>query len=177
MIFTLVEPHPGHHEEFLAWYRDDHFYGGAMAGPGVVAGRRWSAPGRGSFLGTFFLAEGYLEEYERWSATTHPDLARRGRMFAARDHVHRGRYRLREPAPRRAIAALDTPYEALLVTLWAGEPHHPAEGLALAFEPHGSTVSELVPAGDHLLLLTFLNSPPEQPPDALWSRVFTPSRD
>ena len=42
-LVTLVEPHRGHEVAYNRWYERDHFYGGCMIGPGILAGSRWVA--------------------------------------------------------------------------------------------------------------------------------------
>ena len=44
MLFTMVDPHPGHEVAYNRWYERDHFYAGCMVGPWLFAGRRWVAP-------------------------------------------------------------------------------------------------------------------------------------
>ena len=42
-LITMVEPDLGHEREYNRWYEDDHFFAGAVVGPGVLGGRRWVA--------------------------------------------------------------------------------------------------------------------------------------
>ena len=42
-LITMVEPDVGAEQAYNRWYEDDHFFAGAMVGPGVFSGRRWVA--------------------------------------------------------------------------------------------------------------------------------------
>jgi hypothetical protein len=178
LIFNLVEPFTGHETEFRRWYGTDHYYAGAMAGPGVVAGRCWQgtsawtpdgvADVSRTFLGTFFLLAGALPAYQEWSADTHPWLAAAGRMFTQRRQVHRGRYSYaRTLAGGEAagpLSALDRDFPALLAVLAlpaapgeqrllaTGPQALAGEGLDIAFNPAHGGYSELAPSEHHLVL-------------------------
>jgi hypothetical protein len=176
LIFNLTEPFPGHEAAFRRWYGTDHYYAGAMAGPGVVAGRCWQStsawtpngpsPSSGAFLGTFFLLAEALPAYQQWSADVHPRLTAAGRMFPHRRVLHRGRfiyrYALTATEPAGPVSALDQDFSALLAVLTApGEQQGcPAArdavlgGLDLAFDPVPGGYSE-VAAPDHGLVLAF----------------------
>jgi hypothetical protein len=182
LIFNLVEPFAGHETAFRRWYGTDHYYAGAMAGPGVVAGRCWqgtsawtpegAADASGTFLGTFFLLAGALPAYQQWSADAHPRLAADGRMFTQRRQVHRGRYSYAGPlvdgAAAEALRALDHDFPALLAVLTPATPggQHPpgaglartGEGLDLAFNPVPGGYSE-VATPEHQLVLCFRRLP------------------
>ena len=43
MLYTLVDPNPGHEVAYNRWYERDHFYAGCMIGPWMFAGSRWFA--------------------------------------------------------------------------------------------------------------------------------------
>ena len=138
LIFSVVELPPQHEGPWRRWYARDHFYAGAMAGPGVVAGACWRSVARWTpagidhapewYLGTYLLLAGMLEDYGTWSAGVLPRLAAEGRMFTERRHVHRGRYAFTEqcrgiPAIP-PITALDHDFPTLVAVLLpaAGAP-------------------------------------------------------
>jgi hypothetical protein len=180
LIFNLTEPSPGYDAAFRRWYGSDHYYAGAMAGPGVVAGRCWqgtsawtsdgAAPASRTFLGTFFLLADTLPAYELWAAGAHPRLAAAGRMFAHRRVLHRGRYTYRcALTPTEAagpVAALDHDFPALLAVLTFPPQQQPCpanrdvetSGLNLVFDPVPGGYSE-VAAADHRLVLAFGTAP------------------
>ena len=86
MLFTLVDPNPGHEKEYNRWYERDHFYSGCMIGPWMFAGSRWVAPralknmritdgsgevsqaGDGSFLAVYWVLDGHDEEHWQWAS-------------------------------------------------------------------------------------------------------------
>jgi hypothetical protein len=183
LIFNLVEPLAGHETAFRRWYATDHYYAGAMAGPGVVAGRCWqgtsawtpdgAADASRTFLGTFFLLAGTLPAYQDWSATEHPRLAAAGRMFTQRRQVHRGRYHyartLADAETAGPLSSLDRDFTALLAILAVpaapgGQLPGPAalapadEGLDIAFNPVPGGYSEVAPP-EHQLVLSFRRVP------------------
>ena len=186
LIFNLVEPFRGYEAAFRRWYATDHYYAGAMAGPGVVAGRCWQgtsawtpdgvADASDAFLGTFFLLAGALPAYQEWSAQAHPRLAAAGRMFTQRRQVHRGRYRfartLADAEGAEPLSALDRDFPALLAILAAPGEARPAvagpaaaaagraagEGLDIAFNPVPGGYSE-VATPEHQLVLGFRRVP------------------
>ncbi|MCA1726867.1 MAG: hypothetical protein LC722_04205 [Actinobacteria bacterium] len=113
ILFTVVEPHPGHAVAYNRWYERDHFYAGCMIGPGILAGARFVAPReykalrypeaspitsdpmRGSFLALYWIERGMQDEWGVWGAKQVHALHEAGRMFAERDHVHTKMYRYR----------------------------------------------------------------------------------
>jgi hypothetical protein len=164
MEFTLVDPHPGHEAAFHEWYGLDHFYAGGVMVPYVMSGRRWYAsaalrksrysaeaspivpPDAGMHLATYFVAKGGMEPFRTWAERAIPELRSRGRMFAARTHVHTHAYRYQRslsfPAASEVdpILALDHGFAGLCVVLTGPSSGReqpsplPAGSLALAFE-------------------------------------------
>lgn len=140
MLFTLVEPHRGHEVAYNRWYERDHFYSGCMIGPYQFAGKRFVATadlkalrhpastsitgqaGRGSYLGLYWVLDGYHDVWNRWAVDQVKALHKAGRMFAERDHIHTLLYRYAWAQPRDddglpAELALDHPSSGL-VALW-----------------------------------------------------------
>lgn len=88
----ITETVAGHEREFNRWYEDDHFYSGAMAGPWVLAGRRWvathalrqtwipedspiiSPDGQGCYFKAYWFAEGHEDDAELWMNEAFEDL-------------------------------------------------------------------------------------------------------
>jgi hypothetical protein len=111
MLFTLVEPHRGHEVAYNRWYERDHFYAGCMIGPYQFAGKRFVAtagmkalrdpdssevtgePDRGSYLGLYWVLDGYHDVWNRWAVDQVMALHKAGRMFTERDHIHTLLYR------------------------------------------------------------------------------------
>ena len=137
MLFTLVEPRRGHEVAYNRWYERDHFYAGCMIGPYNFAGRRFVAtadlkalrdpdpsavtgePERGSYLGLYWVLDGYHDTWNRWAVDQVKALHRAGRMFEERDHVHTLLYRFaweraRDPDGLPATLALDHPAAGLV---------------------------------------------------------------
>jgi hypothetical protein len=110
MLYTLVDPHRGHEVAYNRWYERDHFYGGCMIGPGILAGGRWVATAElkalrtppessvavpveaGSYLATYFIGKGMEAEHFAWSSQQVFDLYESGRGFEERDHAHTALY-------------------------------------------------------------------------------------
>ena len=107
MLFTLVEPRPGHEVAYNRWYERDHFYAGCMIGPWQFSGQRWVAtkdlkqrrfpadstavtpdPMTGSYLAVYWVLAGHHNEWNRWAVNQVKKLHKNGRMFAERDHIH-----------------------------------------------------------------------------------------
>ncbi len=106
MLFTLVDPNPGHEKEYNRWYERDHFYAGCMIGPWMFAGSRWVAPralkdmritdgsgevsqaGQGSFLAVYWVLDGHDEEHWEWAGEQVHWLYTNDRGFAERTHRH-----------------------------------------------------------------------------------------
>lgn len=141
ILFTMVEPHPGHEVAYNRWYERDHFYSGVMIGPGTLAGRRWVAPRRlkelrvpidspitggdpmrGSYLAMYWILDGHHDEWNGWAYKQVMALHKGGRMFAERDHVHTQLYRyafgiFRDPDGVPAELALDHPFAGIAVII------------------------------------------------------------
>jgi hypothetical protein len=137
MLFTLVEPRPGHEVEYNRWYERDHFYAGCMIGPYNFAGKRFVAtaamkatrdpdpsaitgePGRGTYLSLYWVLDGYHDIWNRWAVDQVKALHRAGRMFNERDHIHTLLYRYaweqgRDADGLPAELALDHPSAGLV---------------------------------------------------------------
>jgi hypothetical protein len=140
MLFTLVEPHPGHEVDYHRWYERDHFYSGCLEGPWLFAGRRWVATRElkdlrapadspiaapldaGSFLATYWILKGRFAEHIEWGTRQVHWLHDNGRMFPHRDHVHTFMYVnrwtvRRDPDGVPPELALDHPFPGLLATM------------------------------------------------------------
>jgi hypothetical protein len=140
MLFTLVEPRPGHEVAYNRWYERDHFYAGCMIGPYQFAGQRWVAtralkerrlpegspitpdPLIGSYLGVYWVLDGHHDEWNQWAVTQVNKLHADGRMYADRDHIHTalynydwGYYRDDDPVP--AELALDHRFAGLVAVV------------------------------------------------------------
>ncbi|HXQ44343.1 MAG TPA: hypothetical protein VN816_06870 [Acidimicrobiales bacterium] len=137
MLFTLVEPHRGHEVAYNRWYERDHFYAGCMIGPYQFAGKRFVAtaamknlrdpdssevtgePDRGTYLGVYWVLDGYHDVWNRWAVDQVMALHKAGRMFSERDHIHTLLYRYvwehqRDPDGLPAELALDHPSAGLV---------------------------------------------------------------
>jgi hypothetical protein len=111
-----------------------------MIGPYNFAGRRFVAtsalkalrdpdgaeitgePGRGSYLGLYWVLDGYHDIWNRWAVDQVKALHNAGRMFTERDHVHTLLYRYawersREDDGLPAELALDHPVRGLVAVL------------------------------------------------------------
>ena len=161
MLFTIVEPHRGHEVEYNRWYERDHFYSGCLIGTGNFAGKRWVAtreekarrypddnpitPSRdvGSYLATYWIQDGMLEEWNKWAYKQVHVLHQEGRMFAERDHVHTLMYvnalETRRDEDGLSLAlALDHPCTGLVVT------HVEADDRAAAIEWYQAKLPGLI---------------------------------
>ena len=110
MLYTLVDPHRGHEVAYNRWYERDHFYGGCMIGPGILAGSRWVATraykdlrfpegspvaeplDAGSYLATYFVQKGHEAEHFAWTSPQVFELYANGRGFEERTHAHTSLY-------------------------------------------------------------------------------------
>lgn len=143
-LITLVSPRRGREREYNRWYEDDHFWAGGLYCPWVFAGRRWTAtrdlcelryPAQtpvtddvkdGSYLATYWIAPGRLEETTDWLAAMNSRLGGEGRIFTERDHVYtsftdhagtvyrdpgvpRDVFSLMDPAPGLVLGLVDAP--------------------------------------------------------------------
>jgi len=147
MLFTVVEPHPGHELAYNRWYERDHFYAGVMIGKYSFAGRRFVAtraekalrypadspllpdPMRGSYVAVYWVLKGHHDAWSDWSVGQVNWLHANGRMFPHRDHDYTivaehdwVAYRDDDGVP--AELALDHPFAGLVAVVGA-----PAEGV------------------------------------------------
>jgi hypothetical protein len=121
MLFTMVDPHPGHEEAYNRWYERDHFYAGCLVGPWLFAGSRWVATRplkelrfpeesslarpsvrAGSYLAFYWIHAGHHEEHHTWASQQARWLYQHGRGFNERTHVHTLLYTLDWVAHRDA---------------------------------------------------------------------------
>jgi len=137
MLYTLVDPHQGFESAFSRWYERDHFYGGCMIGPWILAGSRWVSTRRlkdlrfpadsgvaiptdaGSYLATYWFHKGHEAEHLAWATPQVHALYANGRGFEQRTHAHtaiyfhqREFYRDADPVP--VTLALDHRYAGLV---------------------------------------------------------------
>ncbi|MCX7621615.1 MAG: hypothetical protein N2037_12330 [Acidimicrobiales bacterium] len=140
LLFTLVEPHPGHEVAYNRWYERDHFYAGCLIGKGWFAGRRWVATRDlkqlrfpsdtqflpdlhvGSYLATYWIHKGEDAEAIAWGSEQVRWLHDNDRMFAERDHVHTLMYTVRWALNRDhdgvpPALALDHPFAGLVALM------------------------------------------------------------
>jgi len=125
MLFTIVDPHPGHEAAYNRWYERDHFYAGCLIGPWLFAGCRWVATKplkdlrfpepsslaqpsvkAGSFLAFYWIHAEHHEEHHAWASPQARWLYQQNRGFNERTHVHTlmythdwTRYRDADPVP------------------------------------------------------------------------------
>ena len=110
MLFSLVEPDPGHAGDFARWYERDHFFAGCMAGADFFSGRRFVATrdlkqhrigaglpddrilDQGSFLNLYWILQGRRDEALSWSVDQVRRLARQGRMGPPTRSISTGFY-------------------------------------------------------------------------------------
>jgi len=110
MLFTMVDPNPGHEVAYNRWYERDHFYAGCMIGPGMLSGRRWVAPralkdlrfpaaspfaeptDAGSYLSIYWVNRGQEEEWQSWAGEQVWWLYSNDRGFNERTHAHTATY-------------------------------------------------------------------------------------
>ena len=141
MLFTLVDPNPGHEVAYNRWYERDHLYSGCMVGPWLFANRRWVATrplkdlryptdvpaedavadpvDRGSYLATYFIHKGHEAEHFAWANKQVFELYSNGRGFDERTHAHTSLYFIvgedhRDPDGVPSHMALDHPYAGLV---------------------------------------------------------------
>jgi hypothetical protein len=138
MLFTMVDPVPGHEVAYNRWYERDHFYTGCMVGAWWFAGTRWAAPralknlrfpadskfaepvDAGSFLSIYWVHEGHEQEAFDWSGEQFRWIYMNDRGFNERKHAHTAlydlastRYAADDPIP--LALALDHRYPGLAV--------------------------------------------------------------
>ncbi len=110
MLFTLVDPDPGHEVAYNRWYERDHYYGGVLLGAGTLAGSRWVATralkdlrfptdstvatpvDRGSYLAVYFIEASMIGEHFAWASEEVHKLYDAGRGFDERTHAHTALY-------------------------------------------------------------------------------------
>jgi len=140
VLFSIVEPKPGHEREFHRWYERDHFYAGCMIGQNYFSGRRWVATkplkalrfpantpvtpdiAKGSYLVTYWIQAGTYPETLRWSVDQVLQLHKQNRMQPPRDNITTAFYRYNWGAFRDsdgvpAELALEHPYRGIAVTM------------------------------------------------------------
>ena len=162
MLFTMVDPEPGHEVDYNRWYERDHFYAGCMIGKGWFAGRRWVAPRRlkdlrfpadspfaspvdaGSYLAIYWVLDGEVTESFAWSSEQFAWLYRNDRGFHHRKHAHTTVYdlaghRLADPEGVSLALALDHEYGGLVAL-----SVEPVEGVS-SDELHRWLEAEAVP--------------------------------
>ncbi len=138
MLFTMVDPQPGHEVAYNRWYERDHFYAGCLVGPWLFAGRRWVAPSRlkelrfpaestiakpsvraGSYVAIYWIHAGHHDEHHQWAGQQARWLYQNGRGFNERTHVHTLMYtfdwtRYRDPDPVPLELSLDHPFPSMV---------------------------------------------------------------
>jgi hypothetical protein len=110
LLYTMVEPDPGHEVAYNRWYEHDHFYAGCMIAQYNFAGDRFIAtkrlkelrypavspmtpdPMSGSFLALYWVLKGHHDDWNRWSVDQVQWLHANGRMFKERTHIHTALY-------------------------------------------------------------------------------------
>jgi hypothetical protein len=143
-LITMVEPHLGHEHAYNRWYEDSHFFDGAMQHPWMFAGRRWVATSdlqqlrypadspvaspvtAGTYLGTYWITQGRVEEHKRWTRASNNHLVsigdvnrdrthvftsmqdKAGTVYAS-DEVPRDIHTLMDPAPGLVLQTVDAP--------------------------------------------------------------------
>ena len=140
MLFTMVDPNPGHEVAYNRWYERDHFYAGCMIGPWLFAGSRWVATralkdlrfpadspvsepvDAGSYLAIYWILEDHYEEHFDWALAQVQDLYKNDRGFNERTHRHTALYEkpwsaYRDADPVPIELALDHHYEGLGVVV------------------------------------------------------------
>jgi len=141
LLFSLVDPQRGHERAYNRWYERDHFYAGALTGPGLLAGRRFVAtralkalripvplppdgplrdPSQGSYLVLYGIQAGEHDVFTEWAVERVQALHRAGRMFAQREQVQTAFFRAASGVARDAdgvppALVLDHPYAGLVV--------------------------------------------------------------
>lgn len=143
-LITLVSPRRGEEERYNRWYEDDHFWAGGLYCPWLFSGRRWTSTRGlaalrypedtpvtdhvtdGSYLTTYWIAPGRLQDATSWLASMNARLANEDRIFTERDHVytsftdHAGTvyrdpdvpkdvFSLVDPAPGLVLGLIDAP--------------------------------------------------------------------
>jgi hypothetical protein len=136
MLYTLVDPNPGHEVAYNRWYERDHFYAGCMIGPWMFAGSRWVATRElkdlripqdetneitipwdaGSYVAIYWVLQDHEDEHWKWAGEQVHWLYANDRGFAERTHRHTVLYTYvdtiyRDDDPVPIELALDHHYE------------------------------------------------------------------
>jgi hypothetical protein len=140
VLFSIVEPKPGHEREFHRWYERDHFFAGCMIGANYFSGRRFVATkplkalrfpadtpvtpdiSRGSYLVLYWILAGTHPETLRWSVDQVLQLHKQNRMQPPRDNISTAFYRcewgsFRDPDGVPPELALEHPYRGVAVMM------------------------------------------------------------
>jgi hypothetical protein len=140
LLYTMVEPDPGHEVAYNRWYEHDHFYAGCMiaqynfAGDRFVATRRLKElrypaatpmspdPMTGTYLALYWVLKGHHDDWNRWSVDQVQWLHANGRMYKERTHIHTALYdhqwsAQRDEAGTPIEQALDRNYAGLVVNV------------------------------------------------------------
>ncbi len=108
MLYTLVDPSVGHEVAYNRWYERDHYYGGVMIGPNILAGSRWIATrelkelrfpqddsntvtepyDRGTWVAIYWVEKDHHADHFGWGAKQVVELYKAGRGFNERRHAH-----------------------------------------------------------------------------------------
>jgi hypothetical protein len=146
VLFSIMEPKPGHEREYHRWYERDHFFAGCMIGANYFSGRRWVATKslkaqrfpaatpitpdirKGSYLVTYWILDGAYEETLRWSIDQVQQLYKQDRMQPLRENISTAFYRYDGGVFRDADGvppelALEHPYKGIAVTMIDRAPH------------------------------------------------------
>jgi len=195
VLFSIVEPRPGHEREFHRWYERDHFYAGCMIGQNYFSGRRFVAtkalkalrfPGdtpvtpdirRGSYLVLYWILAGTYPETLRWSVDQVLQLHKQNRMQPPRDNISTAFYRYAWGAFRDVDGvppelALEHPYKGVAVTIIERAPGVSEPDLSVPL--HTSLLPRLM-AGSKVAMTLCLR--PEPLPDDAPSYVPRPDAD
>lgn len=110
MLFTMVDPKPGHEVAYNRWYERDHFYAGCMVGPWLFAGSRWVATRElkdlrfpedssvakptdaGSYVAIYWVEEDRHDDHFGWAIDQVQWIYKNDRGFAERTHAHTALY-------------------------------------------------------------------------------------
>ena len=152
MLFTMVDPNPGHEVAYNRWYERDHFYAGCMIGPWLFAGGRWVAPrflkdlrfpedspvaepvDAGSYLSIYWHLKDKRDEHGEWALPQVRYLYANGRGFNERTHRHTNVYQFESAAYPGGDGV---PVELAL------DHHYPGLGVVFVEPQGGATREEL----------------------------------
>jgi len=178
LLFTLVQPRPGHALAYNRWYERDHFFAGCMIGAFTLAGGRFVAtsnckalrfgagaidPQQGAYLALYWILDGAHAAWDKWAVQQVNALHREGRMFAERDHIHTGFYRY--------VAEFNAPGSHMPIELALNRPYAGLAALLIDLAP-GKTVDDAASffrnrdcPGDVALLAAPMPMDPTRPAD------------